>query len=395
MVRSSVWGLAVLWVAACSGGEALDTGSNPFTTMPPAASMATTVENTSTGAPTTGTPTTSTSDGGSDSEAGTTTDGATDSTTGMATATATATATMGTTGEPDPVCGNGIIETGEACDDGNQIDTDACRNSCVAAACGDGVVQMGAEACDDGNQVDDDACSNACKAGACGDGVVQMGEACDDGNIVNEDACLNTCAVAKCGDSVVQAGIEVCDGGGETPQCNGDCTAAACGDGKVNAAAGEQCDAAGQTAQCDDDCTTAACGDGKINPAAGEDCDDGNANNNDGCSSVCKIEVFAQKCQQGNDPGTGSPWVVCDANANWAWVSANNQGSFHHELICQNLGYSGVGQIGGTCGDVCGYCQGGSSCQANGQQTFDGGGACGSDGLGPLLCVTVHWTCVK
>jgi cysteine-rich repeat protein len=32
---------------------------------------------------------------------------------------------------PAPVCGNGIKETGEQCDDGNQIDTDACRNNCT------------------------------------------------------------------------------------------------------------------------------------------------------------------------------------------------------------------------------------------------------------------------
>ena len=28
-------------------------------------------------------------------------------------------------------CGNGKLEMGEACDDGNQVDTDACSNSCV------------------------------------------------------------------------------------------------------------------------------------------------------------------------------------------------------------------------------------------------------------------------
>ena len=28
---------------------------------------------------------------------------------------------------------------GEACDDGNQVDSDACRNDCTAARCGDGV----------------------------------------------------------------------------------------------------------------------------------------------------------------------------------------------------------------------------------------------------------------
>lgn len=31
---------------------------------------------------------------------------------------------------PDPICGNEIIETGESCDDGNEIDDDDCSNSC-------------------------------------------------------------------------------------------------------------------------------------------------------------------------------------------------------------------------------------------------------------------------
>ncbi len=34
-------------------------------------------------------------------------------------------------GEDDAVCGNGIPEEGEQCDDGNQINTDSCTNSCI------------------------------------------------------------------------------------------------------------------------------------------------------------------------------------------------------------------------------------------------------------------------
>ncbi len=33
-----------------------------------------------------------------------------------------------------PSCGNSVTEMGEACDDGNQIDTDACRNNCTLGA---------------------------------------------------------------------------------------------------------------------------------------------------------------------------------------------------------------------------------------------------------------------
>jgi cysteine-rich repeat protein len=38
-----------------------------------------------------------------------------------------------------PVCGNGVVETGEQCDDGNTVNTDACSNTCVSATCSDGV----------------------------------------------------------------------------------------------------------------------------------------------------------------------------------------------------------------------------------------------------------------
>jgi cysteine-rich repeat protein len=55
------------------------------------------------------------------------------------------------------------VQTGEECDDGNKIDTDACRNTCVKAACGDGVLQKGVEECDDGNTVGGDYCGATCK----------------------------------------------------------------------------------------------------------------------------------------------------------------------------------------------------------------------------------------
>jgi cysteine-rich repeat protein len=39
-------------------------------------------------------------------------------------------------------------------------------------------------------------------------------------------------------------------------------------------------------------CPTVKCGDGMLNYSAppGEQCDDGNTNNGDGCSSLCKVE---------------------------------------------------------------------------------------------------------
>ena len=46
-------------------------------------------------------------------------------------------------------CGNKKVEAGEACDDGNLSNGDACTTSCQKTSCGDGVVQVGEE-CDEG-----------------------------------------------------------------------------------------------------------------------------------------------------------------------------------------------------------------------------------------------------
>ncbi|MBN1773097.1 MAG: hypothetical protein JXB32_17655 [Deltaproteobacteria bacterium] len=51
----------------------------------------------------------------------------------------------------------------------------------------------------------------------CGDGIVQTGEECDDGNGADDDACLSTCRTARCGDGVVWSGVEECDTTEESP----------------------------------------------------------------------------------------------------------------------------------------------------------------------------------
>lgn len=63
---------------------------------------------------------------------------------------------------PVSCCGNGDVNGGEECDDGNADDTDDCPSTCLQATCGDGFVHAGEEECDDGNNVDNDACSNTC-----------------------------------------------------------------------------------------------------------------------------------------------------------------------------------------------------------------------------------------
>ncbi|MGD9764531.1 MAG: hypothetical protein AB7V27_12510 [Candidatus Binatia bacterium] len=46
----------------------------------------------------------------------------------------------------------------------------------------------------------------------CGNGRLDAGEACDDGNLTDTDACTSVCRDARCGDDVIETGVEQCDG---------------------------------------------------------------------------------------------------------------------------------------------------------------------------------------
>ncbi len=61
-------------------------------------------------------------------------------------------------------CGNGVVDLGEACDDGNDVAGDGCAPGCDSnETCGNGVLDPAVdEACDDGNRRNRDGCSQAC-----------------------------------------------------------------------------------------------------------------------------------------------------------------------------------------------------------------------------------------
>jgi cysteine-rich repeat protein len=143
--------------------------------------------------------------------------------------------------DDEPVCGNGVVEEGEDCDDGNTSNDDACHNDCTGCpaqtpVCGNGTVETGEE-CDDGNRTDGDGCSSVCKkpapppAPVCGNGVVETGEECDDGNRTDGDGCSSVCKKPApppgpvCGNGVLEAGEE-CDDGNHTDGdgCSSTCT---------------------------------------------------------------------------------------------------------------------------------------------------------------------------
>lgn len=216
----------------------------------------------------------------------------------------------------DSWCGNGVVEAGEACDD--QGESEDCNADCTIAVCGDGVMNAAAgEACDTGEE--SATCNADCTLPVCGDGIVNhaAGETCDDGDDNGKpNKCNAQCtgtADAVCGNGIIEAG-ETCDDGDDngTPQhCNSSCTgetAAICGNGVVET--GEACDDGGESALCNSDCTAAACGDGVVNTTAGEECDDGDDNDDAG---ACFSDCTANTCGDGIlNPGV----ETCDAGTN-------------------------------------------------------------------------------
>jgi len=176
-------------------------------------------------------------------------------------------------------CGNGLIEGGEQCDDGNRLPGDGCTSLCCIepnwnrlcpgalpvngrvccaaqspCSCGNGMVEVG-ESCDDGNLIDGDGCSTFCQlepSGTCPNGVVDDHEECDDGNSTPLDGCDARCRkeiceyFGVCGNGHVDPGEQCDDGindgqyGGCTPQCT---YGPFCGDGIMQPNY-EECDTA-------------------------------------------------------------------------------------------------------------------------------------------------------
>jgi len=257
------------------------------------------------------------------------------------------------------VCGDGVIESGEQCDDGNSTPGDGCSGVCqiepgfacptpgkpcvstVSQVCGDGKIE-GDEACDDGNTVDGDGCSAACQVepgfscatpgkpcvmtvvAKCGDGTVNNGEQCDDGNTTAGDGCSATCQIEQgwtcptpnmpcqklqyCGDGIVQTALgETCDDGNAVPGdgCSGVCTIEP----------GYACTDPGMP------CVKIwVCGNGHVDP--GEACDDGNTVSGDGCSSDCSMVEAGFTCPDVD--GSGGPCVAAPPNTCGDGIVAGN-----------------------------------------------------------------------
>jgi cysteine-rich repeat protein len=115
-----------------------------------------------------------------------------------------------------PLCGPGA-----ACPDGTQC----LRQVCVITGCSNAA---DGASCANTN-VENGVCyHHGCVPFGCGDGVIEPGEICDDGNLVSGDGCSANCqSVETCGNGIVDFAIgEQCDEG--VPGLTGDSCSSAC-----------------------------------------------------------------------------------------------------------------------------------------------------------------------
>jgi fibro-slime domain-containing protein len=144
----------------------------------------------------------------------------TSSSSGASSSSSGASSSSGSSSGATTKCGNGTLDAGEMCDDGNLTNGDGCGATCIIeegwacppgqachkTTCGDSVVE-GWEQCDDGNAVPFDGCTAKCKkeldcktgecSAFCGDGIVSGTEECDDGNSLDGDGCSKDCKLEK------------------------------------------------------------------------------------------------------------------------------------------------------------------------------------------------------
>jgi cysteine-rich repeat protein len=221
-------------------------------------------------------------------------------------------------------CGDGLVQAGEECDDGNFQNDDTCSFSCTANVCGNDRIDPG-EQCDDGNPFNGDACESDCTNPRCGNGIVDPVEQCDDGNLVDGDGCDHNCGIPGCPNHVVDPG-EQCDDGNlvDNDGCARNCTLPGCGNGIRE---------------------------------VGEQCDDGNTVDGDCCSSTCQLESVGAPCPDDGNPCTTdqcSAGGVCQHVDNGGGGDADGDGVCASDDNCPSASNADQADLDGDgLGDAC------------------------------------------
>ena len=202
----------------------------------------------------------------------------------------------------DGLCGNGTLDAGEQCDDGNTVSGDCCSAGCK--------FELSGSACtSDGNVCTDDlcdgkgACQHTANTASCDDGhFCTVGDTCQNGSCQGTardcSGAADQCNAGVCDDGAAQCVKQAkADGGtcddGDACTRSDTCQGGTCAGGNpVACTASDQCHAAGVCDPTSGACSTPAAPDGSA-------CDDGNGcTHNDTC--------------RGGSCAAGDP-VVCSA----------------------------------------------------------------------------------
>ncbi len=250
-----------------------------------------------------------------------------------------------------PVCGNGVVEGVELCDDGEAngtqdarcttacrwtcfadtdcADTDPCNGTetCVEHRCVLGTVQDDGTSCGTGKLCRNGACSDA----ACGDTFVTgPDEECDDANSTGGDGCENDCKYSCVSTDNTRncTPVDPCQGQGTCNDTTHICAAGTPLADNTSCGTGKYC----KTGVC----TTAMCGNGMTEP--GEMCDLGAQNGmmGSGCKANCTFECVnaatdcpaAPACQMQTCSATHACAAVADPSKNGMSCGTN--------LVCNN-----------------------------------------------------------